>query len=91
MWMILLSFTVEWVQGVADARGWGFKGLFSETPVLGFFTIGLLTNTTLRIWLMFSPNNTVLAGIQQRVGSVIFLCSNGSVSSSSSESNCTRD
>jgi hypothetical protein len=32
MWMMGLSLTVEWVWGMTDAMGWGFRGLFGETP-----------------------------------------------------------
>jgi hypothetical protein len=62
MWMMGLSLTIEWVQGMADASGWGFRGLFGETLVLGFFNIGSLTNTTLKIWLSSSPDNTAFVG-----------------------------
>jgi hypothetical protein len=49
MWMIVLDLTIEHVWGVVDARGWGFKGLFGETPFLGLFINGVVLNTTLRI------------------------------------------
>jgi hypothetical protein len=86
MWMMGLALTIEWVQGTTNATGWGFKGLFGETLVLGFFNIGSLMNTTLRIWLMSLADNRTLTGIRQRTSGILFLCSNGCVSSSSSES-----
>jgi hypothetical protein len=74
------------VQGIVDVRGWGFIGLLGETLIMGFFTNGLVSNTMLRIWLTSSLENTALAGSRWRVGH--FFCSNGCISSSSSESDC---
>ena len=45
MSMIVVALTTKWVWGQTNARYWGFKGLFGETPVLGHFTNGLVPNT----------------------------------------------
>jgi hypothetical protein len=88
MWMMGLSLTYEQVQGIDDAMGWKFRGLFGETPVLGLFTTGSLMNTTLKIWLTSSPKNKILSGSRWRTDRILFLCSNGCISSSSLESYC---
>jgi hypothetical protein len=49
MLMIVVALTATWVRGVANASGWGFRGLFNETPILGLFTNGSVPNTTPKI------------------------------------------
>jgi hypothetical protein len=62
MWIMGPALTVVQVQGTNDATSWGFRGLFGETLVLRFFTVGSVTNMTLRIFFTSSPKNMVLAG-----------------------------
>jgi hypothetical protein len=73
---------------MTDERDWGFITLLDETPVLNFFATGSVMNATLRILLSSSPINTDLSRRCGKIDNIIFLCSNGFVLSSSSESNC---
>jgi hypothetical protein len=47
--MIVAALIAMQVQEAIDARGCGFRGLFGETPVLGFFTNGSVLNIELKI------------------------------------------
>jgi len=62
MSMIVVDLIIAWVQGETDARGCGFRGLFGETPVLGFFTNGSVLSTELKIWLTSTPDNMTSTG-----------------------------
>jgi len=57
-----VDLTAAWVRGETDARGLGFIGLFSETPVLGLFTYGSVPNTMPNIWLTFALDKTTSTG-----------------------------
>jgi hypothetical protein len=86
--MMRVSLTAEWVQGMADAMGLGFNILLDETTVVRFFAIGFVLNATLNILLMSSHVNTNLSSSCGNTDNVLFLCSNGCILSSSSDSDC---
>jgi hypothetical protein len=87
--IIWVARPTEKVRGTVDEMGWGFKTLLGDIPVLGFLSIGSVMNTMLRISLTSLPVNIACSGSCRNMGNVLFLCSNGFISSFSSESICT--
>jgi hypothetical protein len=83
--------TAERVRETTDERGWGFRTLLRETLVLNFFTTSSIMNAVLRIVLKSLPVNMAFSGSCEKIDIVIFLHSNGYVSSSSLESDCAID
>jgi hypothetical protein len=86
--MTVVILVVALVQGMKYARGCGFRGLFGKTLVPGFFSNGSVPSKMPKMWLTCAPNSMVSSGRLWR--SDLFFCSNCCISSSSSESLCSR-
>jgi hypothetical protein len=78
--------TTEWVGGIVDEMGWGFRTFLGETPILSFLAAGFIMNAVLRISLKSLRVNTSCYGSCGNTTNVLFLCTTGCISSSSSKS-----
>jgi hypothetical protein len=66
--------------------GWGFRTLLGDILVLGFLSIVSPMKEALRISLTSLPVNMDYSESCGNIGNVLFLCSSGCISSSSSKS-----
>jgi hypothetical protein len=88
MWVVR---DTERVRGTVDEMGWVLRTVLGKILVLSMLSIFSMMNIALSISMTSVLVNTACSDSCGNTDNVLFLCSNGYVSSSYSESLCVRD